>query len=220
MVYEGARVSRRKSGGLAGMSSWASVYMGSRATLPPNVLQRYDERGKSMAKADTYSDIDWMQCELIEKIPGKVSGRPIVRGTRIMPDAFVDSYDLGETIDELREGFPSLSVSQIQRLRICPRQTTAASPVKVLLDENLDHALRKLLGQHEVVTVAYMGWTGLKNGELLRTAEDHRVDVLLTGDATLAYEQNLTGRASGNCGAIGYPAAYHQKTSSKDNGRN
>jgi len=62
------------------------------------------------------SDIDWTQCDLIERIPGKVSGRPIVRGTRILPDAIVDSYDLGETIDELREGFPSLSVSQIKRL--------------------------------------------------------------------------------------------------------
>ena len=39
-----------------------------------------------------------------------------MRGTRIMPDAIVDSYDVGETIDELREGFPSLSVSQIKRL--------------------------------------------------------------------------------------------------------
>jgi uncharacterized protein (DUF433 family) len=62
------------------------------------------------------SDIDWMGCELIERVPGKVSGRPIVRGTRILPDAIVDSYDLGETIDELREGFPSLSVAQIKRL--------------------------------------------------------------------------------------------------------
>ncbi len=62
------------------------------------------------------SDVDWMQCELIETVPGKVSGRPIVRGTRILPDAIVDSYDLGETIDELREGFPSLSTDKIQRL--------------------------------------------------------------------------------------------------------
>jgi hypothetical protein len=66
--------------------------------------------------------------------------------------------------------------------------------VKVLLDENLDHALRKLLGPHEVVTVTYMGWTGLQNGALLRTAEDNGIDVLLTGDQTLAYEQNLIGR--------------------------
>ena len=47
------------------------------------------------------SHLDWMQCALIEKIPGKVSGRPIVRGTRILADAIVDSHDLGETIDEL-----------------------------------------------------------------------------------------------------------------------
>ena len=33
-----------------------------------------------------------------------------------MPDAIVDSYDLGETIDELRDGFPYLSVAQIKRL--------------------------------------------------------------------------------------------------------
>ena len=57
-----------------------------------------------------------MKCEIIEQVPGKVSGRPVVRGTRILPDAIVGSYDLGETIDELREGFPSLSVDQIKRL--------------------------------------------------------------------------------------------------------
>jgi hypothetical protein len=65
--------------------------------------------------------------------------------------------------------------------------------VKVLLDENLDLALRVLLKPHEVVTVIDMHWTGLKNGELLRAAEDKQFDVLLTGDQTLADEQNLTG---------------------------
>ena len=66
--------------------------------------------------------------------------------------------------------------------------------MRVLLDEHLDHALRNLLGPHEVVTVAFMGWASLKNGELLRTAEDNGIDVLLTGDGTLSYEQNVTGR--------------------------
>ena len=66
--------------------------------------------------------------------------------------------------------------------------------MKVLLDENIDYGLRKLLGQHDVVTVTYMRWTGLKNGELLRIAEDSGIEVLLTGDQTLTFEQNLTGR--------------------------
>lgn len=67
-------------------------------------------------KNDTLADMDWTGCELIERIPGKVSGRPVVRGTRIMPEAIVASYDMGETIEELREGFPTLSLDQITRL--------------------------------------------------------------------------------------------------------
>lgn len=66
--------------------------------------------------------------------------------------------------------------------------------MRVLLDENLDHALRKLLEPIDVVTVTYMGWAGLKNGDLLRVAEDNGIDILLTGDQSLAAEQNLTAR--------------------------
>ena len=62
------------------------------------------------------ADIDWMACELIEQIPGKVSGQPIVRGTRILPDPIVNSYDLGDSIEEIQEGFPALSIAQIKRL--------------------------------------------------------------------------------------------------------
>lgn len=69
-----------------------------------------------MTNQNAEIEIDWMACELIEQVPGKVSGRPVVRGTRILPDAIVGSFDLGETIDELREGFPSLSLAQIERL--------------------------------------------------------------------------------------------------------
>lgn len=62
------------------------------------------------------TEIDWTLCDLIERVPGKVSGRPIVCGTRILPDAIVDSYDLGETLEELSAGFPSLSRAKIVRL--------------------------------------------------------------------------------------------------------
>jgi uncharacterized protein (DUF433 family) len=39
-----------------------------------------------------------------------------VPGTRILPYAIANSYELGDTIDEIHEGFPSLSVAQIKRL--------------------------------------------------------------------------------------------------------
>jgi len=66
--------------------------------------------------------------------------------------------------------------------------------VKVLLDENLPHRLRRHLATHDTFTVTYKGWNGLKNGQLLQVAENDGFDVLLTGDRTLSYEQNLTGR--------------------------
>jgi len=69
-----------------------------------------------MAKLDVHADIDWTACELIEQIPGKVSGRPIVRGTRIMPDGIVNSYDMGESVEDIHEDWPSLSIAQIKRL--------------------------------------------------------------------------------------------------------
>jgi uncharacterized protein (DUF433 family) len=61
-------------------------------------------------------EIDWMQCELIEQIPGKVSGRPIVRDTRILPDAIVDAFDAGGTLEDIHEDYPGLSIAQIKRL--------------------------------------------------------------------------------------------------------
>ncbi len=67
--------------------------------------------------------------------------------------------------------------------------------MKVLLDENLPHLLRNNLGEHDVFTVRYKGWAGLKNGELLKTAEHEGFEVLVTGDQTISYEQNLTGRS-------------------------
>ena len=38
-----------------------------------------------------------------------------------------------------------------------------------------------------------MGWAGIKNGELLRRAEE-QFDVLVTADQQLPHQQNLSGR--------------------------
>jgi hypothetical protein len=66
--------------------------------------------------------------------------------------------------------------------------------VKVLLDENVPHQLRPHLSEHEAITAAYAGFAGLKNGLLLKAAEEGDFDVLVTADKTIQYEQNLSGR--------------------------
>jgi len=69
-----------------------------------------------MAKVDTASGIDWTGCELVERIPGKVSGRPIVRGTRILADTIVQDAELGSPLEEIHENYPDLSLTAIRKL--------------------------------------------------------------------------------------------------------
>ena len=54
-----------------------------------------------MATSDSY--IDWTECELVERRPGKVSGRPLVRGTRILADTIVQDAELGSPLEEIHE---------------------------------------------------------------------------------------------------------------------
>jgi uncharacterized protein (DUF433 family) len=61
-------------------------------------------------------DIDWAGCELIERVPGKVSGRPVVRGTRILTDTIVQDAELGSPLEEIHENYPDLPLATIQRL--------------------------------------------------------------------------------------------------------
>lgn len=64
--------------------------------------------------------------------------------------------------------------------------------MKVLLDENLPLDLRHFLAEHEAITVAYMGWKGLRNGELMARAASEGLDVLVTRDAGFQRQQNLS----------------------------
>ena len=63
--------------------------------------------------------------------------------------------------------------------------------MRILLDENLDWRLEKLLPGHEVKSVPRIGWAGLKNGKLLARAGEN-FDVLITMDGSMASQQNLS----------------------------
>jgi len=62
--------------------------------------------------------------------------------------------------------------------------------MKILLDENLPHDLRHFLPGHDVFTVTYQQWTGLRNGELMARAAAEGFQALLTMDLGLAHQQN------------------------------
>jgi predicted nuclease of predicted toxin-antitoxin system len=62
--------------------------------------------------------------------------------------------------------------------------------VRILLDESLPHTLTRHFSGVVVETVFDRGWSGLKNGELLRRAAAS-FDVFVTADQNLQYQQNL-----------------------------
>lgn len=62
--------------------------------------------------------------------------------------------------------------------------------MRILLDESLPRHLAAEFPAHEVHTVQQMGWSSLKNGELLERASG-RFDVMLTADQNLEHQQNL-----------------------------
>jgi len=66
--------------------------------------------------------------------------------------------------------------------------------VRILFDQGTPVPLRDALSQHEVSTAYERGWAKLKNGELLDVAEREAIDVLVTTDSRLRYQQNLASR--------------------------
>lgn len=64
---------------------------------------------------------------------------------------------------------------------------------RVLLDENLDRRLKNYFSAGmEITTVPDLGWQSKKNGELLSAMRDKGLDILLTSDKNLRFQQNLT----------------------------
>ena len=62
----------------------------------------------------------------------------------------------------------------------------------MLLDECVPRKLKSELPGHDVRTITEMGWSGIKNGPLLRRAAQE-FDVFLTVDQGVEYQQNLFG---------------------------
>jgi len=66
--------------------------------------------------------------------------------------------------------------------------------LKILLDHNLDRRLKNGLTEYETATTQEQNWADVLNGELLSLAEENGFDVLLTADANIKNQQNLSNR--------------------------
>ncbi len=65
--------------------------------------------------------------------------------------------------------------------------------MKIIIDECVPHIVKKRLPHRQIKTVQELGWSGVKNGELLKLVETD-FDVFVTSDKNLSYQQNLANR--------------------------
>lgn len=61
--------------------------------------------------------MNWLECEEIEAVPGKMGGRPVVKGTRIEPDVIIVDEEFGRTPEQTHDSYPTLSLDAILRIR-------------------------------------------------------------------------------------------------------
>lgn len=67
---------------------------------------------------------------------------------------------------------------------------------RLLLDEQLPVRLKHLLVAHDVFTVRDRQWRGLRNGVLLRRAQEE-FDVFVTMDKAIPFQQTVEGLSIG-----------------------
>ena len=59
--------------------------------------------------------MDWSGCDVVEVVPGKVSGAPILKGTRVQADSILENYESGSPVEEISENF-GVPVATIQEV--------------------------------------------------------------------------------------------------------
>jgi hypothetical protein len=64
----------------------------------------------------------------------------------------------------------------------------------ILFDHGTPKGLIRMLAGHSIITAQARGWDKLDNGALLDAAEEAGVELLLTTDRRIRYQQNLAGR--------------------------
>ena len=62
----------------------------------------------------------------------------------------------------------------------------------ILFDQATPVPLRPFLREHKVETAYQRGWDKLKNGDLLKAAQEAGFEVLVTPDKNVRYQQSLT----------------------------
>ncbi len=58
--------------------------------------------------------LDWSQCPAVERVPGKVSGTWVLRGTRMPVATIFENLEAGASLDDVLNWYEGLDRKQVQ----------------------------------------------------------------------------------------------------------
>jgi uncharacterized protein (DUF433 family) len=70
--------------------------------------------------------LDWTQCSAVERIPGKVSGAWLFKGTRVPVKALFENLEGGARLSEFLEWFPDVTKEQAEQVLLHAERSLAA----------------------------------------------------------------------------------------------
>lgn len=58
--------------------------------------------------------LDWKDCPAVERVPGKVSGAWVFRGTRVPVVALFENIESGARVGDFLEWFPGVTLQHVE----------------------------------------------------------------------------------------------------------
>jgi uncharacterized protein (DUF433 family) len=59
--------------------------------------------------------MDWSGCDMVEVVPGRLNGRPVVKDTRVAADSVSESAELGRSPEEIASDY-RLKLADVQAI--------------------------------------------------------------------------------------------------------
>ncbi len=60
--------------------------------------------------------LDWNECPAVERVPGKVGGAWLFKGTRVPVKALFENLEDGARVDDFLEWFPGVTREQVEQV--------------------------------------------------------------------------------------------------------
>jgi uncharacterized protein (DUF433 family) len=71
--------------------------------------------------------LEWSQCPVVERVPGKVSGAWVFKGTRVPVKALFENLEDGARVVDFLEWFPGVTRDQVETVLRHAEQSLAAA---------------------------------------------------------------------------------------------